>query len=158
MGKTNDKKEHEFDQFISLFISMFCFHFFCQLEVLPTSLQGDLDCSIYGGCSSSNVSSHRGVGVPANHYRDARSEDRETDDQNDDGVLHQQRSPSPPVKSKSQDGNKESFGFRGYTHFAQRKSNNVSLNRKTKMTSTRLASSGFSENKSFGGVLSLAGS
>ena len=136
MGKTNDKKEHEFDQFISLFISMFCFHFFCQFEVLPTSLQGDLDCSIYGGCSSSNVSSHRGVGVPANHYRDARSEDRETDDQNDDGVLHQQRSPSLPVKRKSQDGNKESFGFRGCTHFAQRKSNNVSLNRKTKMTST----------------------
>ena len=157
MGKTTDKKEHEFDQFISLFISIFCFHFFCRFEVLPTFLQSDLDCSIDGGCSS-DVSSHRGVGVPANHYRDARSEYRETDDQNDDGVLHQQRSPSLPVKSKSQDRNKESFGFRGCTHFAQRKSNNVSLNRKTKMTSTRLASSGFSESKSFGGVLSLAGS
>ena len=122
---------------INLFHSLYQFTVFisCQFEVLPTSLQSDLDCSIYGG-RSSEVSSHRGVGVPANHYRDARSEYRETDDQNDDGALHQQRSPSLPVKSKSQDGNKESFGFRGCTHFAQRKSNNVSLNRKTKMTST----------------------
>ena len=88
---------------INLFHSLYQFTVFisCQFEVLPTSLQSDLDCSIYGGCSSSNVSSHRGVGVPANHYMDARSEYRETDDQNDDGALHQQRSPSLPVKSKS---------------------------------------------------------
>ena len=129
MRKTH-KKEHKFDQFISVFISMFCFYFISRFEVLPTSLQSDLDCSIYGGCSS-DVSSHRSVGVPANHYKDARLEYRETADQDHDGVLHQQRSSSLPVKSKSQDGNKESFGFRACTHFAQQKSNNVSLNRKT---------------------------
>jgi len=130
MGKTHNKKEHKFDQFISVFISIFCFYFFSRFEVLPTSLLSDLDCSIYGGCSS-DVSSHRSVGVSANHCKDARSEYSETDDQKQDGVLHQQRSSSLPVKSKSQDGNKESFGFRACSHFAQRKSNNVSLNRKT---------------------------
>ena len=128
MGKAHNKKV---DQFISVFISIFCFYVFSRFEVSPTSVRSHLDCSIQA-CRSSEVP-HRGVGVSADEYRDVRAEDRQTDDQNHDGGLHHQRSSSHPVNSKSQDGNTcRIFRFSHlHSFFAQLKSINASLKRKT---------------------------